>query len=129
MTWTGLTDKLGVEVMKSCGLEKELDEVKASPLKESYERDSLRVAVQLVFDDLKLALEVETSSYVVHVIRIIDQAREITREALRFDVHRSFPIARSHYENIDLATMSQGFTPGYTDAELEDIENEVAPLA
>ena len=38
-------------------------------------------------------------------------------------------IARSHYENIDLATMSQGFTPGYFDAELEDIEKEVAPLA
>jgi len=25
-------------------------------------------------------------------------------------------IACSHYENIDLATMSQGFTPVYTDA-------------
>ena len=38
-------------------------------------------------------------------------------------------IARSHYENIDLATMSQGFVPGYSIAELEDIKNEVAPLA
>ena len=38
-------------------------------------------------------------------------------------------IARSHYENIDLVTMSQGFTPGYFDTELEDIEKEVAPLA
>ena len=57
MAWIGLGDKLGTEVMKSHGLEKELDEVKASFLKESDEHDSLRVTVQLVFDDLKVALE------------------------------------------------------------------------
>ena len=49
--------------------------------------------------------------------------------AIRFGVHRSFTITRSHYDNIDLGTMSQGFVPGYSDAELEDIEKEVAPLA
>ena len=38
-------------------------------------------------------------------------------------------IARSHYENIDLATMNQGFTPSYSNAELEDIEKEMAHLA
>ena len=37
-------------------------------------------------------------------------------------------IAHSHYENIDLATMIQGFVPGYSDADLEDIEKEEAPL-
>ena len=51
------------------------------------------------------------------------------RHALCFSVHRSFTIALSHYENIDLAMLSQGFTPVYFDAELEDIEKEVAPLA
>ena len=65
----------------------------------------------------------------VYVVRIIDRAHEMARDALCFGVHRSFTIAHFHYENIDLAMMSQGFTPGYTDAELEDIENEVAPLA
>ena len=53
----------------------------------------------------------------------------MARGALCFSVHRSFAIAHSHYENIDLATMSQGFTPMYTDAELDVIEEEVAPLA
>ena len=53
----------------------------------------------------------------------------MARGALRFGGHRSFMIARSHYENIDLATMSQGFTPIYTDTELDIIEEEVAPLA
>jgi glutamate mutase epsilon subunit len=37
-----------------------------------------------------------------------------------------FTIARSHYENINLATMSQGFMPGYNDDELEQIEETVA---
>ena len=38
-------------------------------------------------------------------------------------------IACSHYENIDRATMSQGFAPIYTYAKPDDIEKEVAPLA
>ena len=53
----------------------------------------------------------------------------MARGALRFGIHRSFAIACSHYENIDLAMMSQGFTPVYSEAELEDIEKEMAPLA
>ena len=53
----------------------------------------------------------------------------MARGVLCFGVHRSFTIARSHYENIDLATMSQGFTPIYTDAELDIIKEEVASLA
>ena len=53
----------------------------------------------------------------------------MARGALRFGGHRSFVIARSHYENIDLATMSQGFTPIYIGVELDNIKKEVAPLA
>jgi hypothetical protein len=48
---------------------------------------------------------------------------------LYFGVQRSFTIARSHYENIDLPMMSHGFVPSYTQAELEEIEETVAPLA
>ena len=47
--------------MKSHGLEKELDEVKASFLKESEEHEALCVVVQLVFNDLELASEQETA--------------------------------------------------------------------
>ena len=53
----------------------------------------------------------------------------MARGVLRFGVHQSFAITHSHYENIDLAMMSQGFMPVYTDAELDDIKKEVAPLA
>ena len=69
------------------------------------------------------------SSLVVRAVQIMDRAHEIARGVLHFGVNRSFVIARSHYENIDLATMSQGFVPGYFDIELEDIEKEVALLA
>ena len=51
--------------MKSYGLEKELSKVKDTLQKESDEHDNLRVAVQLVYDELELALEQETSSLVV----------------------------------------------------------------
>ena len=53
----------------------------------------------------------------------------MARGVLHFGIHHSFVIARSHYKNIDLATMSQDFVPIYTDAELDVIEEEVAPLA
>jgi hypothetical protein len=45
VTWIGLDDKLGVEVVKSRGLERELGEVKDSILTESDEHDALCVAV------------------------------------------------------------------------------------
>ena len=65
----------------------------------------------------------------VHATWITDRAHDVARGALRFGVHRSFAIAHFYYENIDPATMSQGFASVYTDAELDDIEREVAPLA
>ena len=67
------------------------------------------------------------SSLVVRSIQITNRARETAKNALRFGVHQSFAIARSHYENIDLATMSQGFAPSYSEVELEEIEESVAP--
>ena len=45
MTWVGLDDKLGAEVVKSRGLEKKLSEVKDTLHKESDKHDNMRVAV------------------------------------------------------------------------------------
>ena len=129
MTWIGLDGRLAAEVTKSRSLEKELGEVKATLLEESEEHDALRVAVRLVYSDLELAPVQETSSLAVHAIQITDLAHDIARGTPRFGVNRSFAIAHSHYENINLATMSQGLAPGYSDAELEDIKMEVAPQA
>ena len=71
--------------------------------------DNLRVAVQLVYDELELTLEQETSSLAVRAARIMDRARDMARGSLCFGIHRSFMITHSHYENIDLVMMSQGF--------------------
>jgi len=45
VTWIGLDDRLTAEVTKSRSLEKELNEVKATLLKESEEHDALCVVV------------------------------------------------------------------------------------
>ena len=87
MTWAGLDDKLRAEVVKSGGLEKELSEVKGTLQKESDEHDNVRVAFQLVCDELELALEQETSSLGVHATQIMDQACDMARGALRFGVY------------------------------------------
>jgi hypothetical protein len=50
---------------------------------------------------------------------------EIARLTLGFGIHHLFVIARSHYANIDLAAMSQGYVPSYTDAQLDKIKKAV----
>jgi hypothetical protein len=54
-----------------------------------------------------------------------NRAYGMARQALHLCV--SFVIVRSHYVNIDLQAMSQGFMPDYDDAELDQIEEELAP--
>ena len=89
----------------------------------------MRAAVGLVFDDLGVAPAVERSSLAVRVTQIPDQARALARKALYTGVHRAFAIAYSHYINIDLLVISEGFAPGYTNAELDKIKKEAAPPA
>ena len=69
-------------MVKSHGLEKELSEVKDAIQKESDEHDNLCVTVQLVCDEIELALEQETSSLMVHATRITDQACDMARGTL-----------------------------------------------
>ena len=79
MTLAGLDDKLKVKVVKSRGLEKELSEVKDTLQKESDEHDNLRIAIQLVCDQLELALEQETSLLAVRTTRIMDRTPNMAR--------------------------------------------------
>ena len=45
-------------------------------------------------------------------------------------ITQAFTVAHSHYDwEINLEVMSQGFTPGYEDPELDKIEKVVTPLA
>jgi hypothetical protein len=45
----------------------------------------------------------------------------MTQHVLRFGIQQSFTVAYSHYENINLEAMGQGFTPSYANDELDDI--------
>ena len=65
-----------------------------------------------------------------HAVEIMAWVRQLEMNALHARVNQSFAIARSHYgDSIDLETMRLGFMPGYTDAELDEIETMVAPLS
>jgi hypothetical protein len=127
--WIVLDEKLGEEVVARRCLEKELGETKATLRKESGEHDTLQTAVGLVLNDFEMTLEAGMSLLAVQVVNATDRARGVLKQALHLGVQRSLTIVRFHYENIDLWAMSQGFAPGYDDAELDLIEEEVAPLA
>ena len=127
--WTGLDDRLAAETVKARDLGKELEEVKANLQAEASDHEALSAAVGLVMSDLGMTSPPEVSSLATRAVGITSQARGLARDAFRFGGHRSFAIARSHYDNIDLEAMSEGFAPGYTDAQLDKIEVAVAPLA
>jgi hypothetical protein len=63
---------LATELVKSHGQEKELSEVKGSLQKESDKHNDLRVAIELVCDDLGVTPLEETSSLTVRSLRITD---------------------------------------------------------
>jgi hypothetical protein len=115
--------------VKSRDLKKKLTGVKDTLQKKCDAHNTLCIAVRVVYGDLELALAQETSSLIVHVTRITERAHEIVRHALCFSVQQTFVTTRSHYENIDLAAMSQGFAPNYNDDELERIEETAAAPA
>lgn len=87
------------------------------------------MAALLSLDELGLPPADGPEPLPTRVLRIGDRAREMASSALHRGVHRVFSIARTHYERIDLDYISQGFAPGYTEEEIDEIEAIVAPLA
>ena len=54
---------------------------------------------------------------------------QLEEDAFHAGITQAFTIARSHYDReINLEVMSLGFTPGYEDSELDEIENAVTPI-
>ena len=55
---------------------------------------------------------------------------QLEEDAFHAGITQAFAIARSHYDReINLKVMSQGFVPIYEDAELDEMERAVTPLA
>lgn len=110
-------------------MEKELGEAQHGFAKEAHELDTLRAAVALVLGELQAPPNDGMSSLAVQLCDATEGLHEMASRAWHLGVQRSFEIARSHYENIDLELISQGVAPSYEDAMLDQIEAGVAPLA
>lgn len=124
-----LDKKVSNEVAKSWGLERELGELRQNFQRESDGNDLLRVTVGFVLDDLSAVRGEGTISLATRMLQVTERVREMATEGLHIGVQCSSAIAHSHYEDINLDLMSEGFTPGYSAEELHQIEADVAPLA
>ena len=56
-------------------------------------------------------------------------ARKEALDALFLGVQHAFAVTHRHYANIALHELSEGLPTDYTDADLDAIEEEVAPFA
>jgi len=114
----------------SAGLAMEHAEAMRNLLAESDELGILSAAIGVVYNDLEVVRSEGTSSLVARAVEITAWVRQLERDAFRTEVHQSFVIAHSHYrDSIDMETTSLGFTPGYTNTELDEIEAVMASLS
>ncbi|XP_039776483.1 uncharacterized protein LOC120644017 [Panicum virgatum] len=102
--------------------------------------EDLRIAAGLTVTGLGMEPASDPQQLGAQLIAAVDGVREEARAAcgevdaarqdrLYLGVQRVFAVARSHYLDIDLEELSKGYPVDYTDAELDAIEEEVAPFA
>ena len=81
-------------------------------------------------DNLQVVQEEGTSSLTTRATGITAWVGQLEEDAFHAGITQAFVVARSHYDReINLEVMSQGFAPVYEDAELDEMEKAVAPLA
>ena len=77
-----------------------------------------------------MAQEEGPSSLTTRAAGITARVGQLEESAFRVGITQAFAVARSHYDReINLEVMSQGFAPIYEDAELDEMEKAVTPLA
>ena len=131
--WTNLgatvAQRLEAESI-SAGLGTKLAEVRGTLQAKSDEHDLLCAAVGVIFDDLGVALQEETSSLAAHAVDITTWVGQLEQNGFHAGITQAFAIARSHYDQeVNLEAMSLGFAPGYENSELDEIEKAVTPIA
>ena len=90
----------------------------------------MQVVVGVVIDALRVAQPVETSSLAVRATGITAWVGQLEEDAFHAGITQAFAVARSHYDQeINLKVMSQCFATVYEDAELDEMEKAVTPLA
>ena len=84
----------------------------------------------MVTDALEVAQPEGSSSLAAHATGITVRVGQLEEDAFHAGITQAFVVARSHYDReINLEVMSQGFAPVYEDAELDEMEKAVTPLA
>ena len=65
-----------------------------------------------------------------HAVDITTRVCQLEENAFHIGITQAFAVAHSHYDQeINLEAMSLGFTPGYANSELDEIEKAVTPIA
>ena len=124
-----VNQRLDVESV-TARLEKEPAEVRGILQTESDEHDLLQAVVGVVIDALRVAQSEGTSSLVARAVGITARVGQLEEDAFHARITQAFAVTRSHYNReINLEVMSQGFAPIYEDAELDEMEKAVTPLA
>lgn len=134
--WPGLEEGYDTETEKCQTLGAELSAVrvelegtKTELEVERSDHDDLRVAVGVVCDDLGMSQTEGVSSLAVWALGIRDRVRELAQTMLHFGVNYTLVAARSHYEQIDMAALSEGITEDCPNEAMDEAEWEVAPLS
>ena len=65
-----------------------------------------------------------------HAADITARVGQLEENAFHAGITQAFAVARSHYDQeVNLEAMSLGFTPGYKNSELDEIEKAATPIA
>ncbi|KAG2621615.1 uncharacterized protein LOC120666552 [Panicum virgatum] len=110
--------KRAEDIAKLQGLQAALGQVKEALERVPTSLDNLKIVARLVLDDLGMSAADYTTQLGAQLIQAVDGPHKVVQELLYLGAQRSFAIARSHYANIDLAELSQGFPSTYSEAEL-----------
>ncbi|RLN35456.1 uncharacterized protein C2845_PM03G33080 [Panicum miliaceum] len=124
----GEFDALKDEETKSQQLSTELDLVKELLELKEIEVTNLQIAARMALEDLGGPATTEDDKLISQLNHSAKGAQNTVNQALHLGVRRAFAVAYSHYVDIDLPELSQGFASGYEEEDLEQIENDIAPL-
>ncbi|RLN09750.1 uncharacterized protein C2845_PM11G07580 [Panicum miliaceum] len=116
------------EETKSQQLSAELVLVKGLLEQKEVELTNLQMAARMALEDLGGSATTEDDMLISQLVHFAEGAQSAVTQVLHLGVRRAFAVTRSHYEDIDLPELSQGFVSGYEEEELEWIEDHVAPL-
>ena len=110
-------------------LAREVQTVKAAHAQESEDHDRLRLAVAPLRDSLGIAAPGNVDELIEGVEAMPARIQQVAVASLRYGIRQTLAIARSHYDDIKLDVISQGFPRDYNDEALDAFEQEAAPLA